>query len=290
MRLAVSTYSMWRWMDERGRTLEQALEWIKAAGVDGVEFVGVGAKEGQDALALAKRLRERCADLGLAVAGYCTGAEFLVADGEQRKAVEAVKREVDVAAALGATNMRHDVTRGPEDAQATTIDEVVRRVAPAVREVTEHAATLGVRTSVENHGFYLQTAERVERLVDGVGHPNFAVTLDLGNFLCLDQDPVAAAERLASRAIMVHAKDFHVRPKADLPLPGWFATPTAIALRGAIVGHGAIDLKRSLAALQKAGYRGFLSLEFEGIEDPENSIRMGLDWLRARIGAAASAK
>lgn len=285
MRLAISTYSLWRWMSERGKSLDDALQWIKAAGVEGVEFVGLGEGAEQDPIARAKELRQRCADLGLIVAGYCVGAEFLVDGPAQRGAVDDVKRQVDIAAALGATNMRHDVTRGPTDPAATSFDEVLERVAPAVRAVTEHGAALGVRTSVENHGFYLQTADRVARLVEAVGHPNFAVTLDLGNFLCLDQDPVASAARLAGKAIMVHAKDFHVRPKADLPLPGWFATPTAIALRGAMVGHGTIDTKRQLAILRDAGYRGFVSLEFEGLEDPEFGIRTGLDWLRARIAA-----
>ena len=284
MRLAISTYSLWRWMSERGKTLDDALVWIKSLGVDGVEFVGL-SQDGGDPIARAKELRSRCAGLGLTVAGYCVGAEFLVDDAEQRKAIDAVKREVDVAFALGATNMRHDVTRGPQAGAETSFDEVLQRVVPAVRAVTEHGAAVGVRTSVENHGFYLQTAERVERLVDAVGNRNFAVTLDLGNFLCLDQDPVASAQRLASKAIMVHAKDFHVRPKTDLPLPGWFATPTEIALRGAIVGHGVIETKRQLAILRDAGYRGFVSLEFEGIEDPEAGVRMGVEWLKARIAA-----
>jgi hypothetical protein len=39
--------------------------------------------------------------------------------------------------------------------------------------VTEFAAGLGVRTMIENHGYYMQDSERVKRLVEAVGHPNF---------------------------------------------------------------------------------------------------------------------
>ena len=31
MKLAVSTYSLWRWRKENGKTLEQSLEWINRA-------------------------------------------------------------------------------------------------------------------------------------------------------------------------------------------------------------------------------------------------------------------
>ena len=80
---------------------------------------------------------------------------------------------------------------------------------------------------------------------------------------------------------MAHAKDFHVKPKSAMPPTGWFATPTKIALRGAIAGHGVLDLPAQIKLLKNAGYNGFLSLEFEGIEEPTTAIKLGLDYLRA---------
>ncbi len=123
----------------------------------------------------------------------------------------------------------------------------------------------------------------MEKLLKTVNHPNFRLTLDMGNFLCVDDDPVAAVARLVKYAVMVHAKDFHVRPKAAMPPSGWFRTPRSIALRGAIVGHGAIDVPRQLRLITKAGYDGYLSLEFEGMEEPMQGIRLGLDFLRREL-------
>jgi sugar phosphate isomerase/epimerase len=288
MKLAVSTYSLSRWRREQRKSLEESLDWIAKAGVQGVEFAGLDDQAPADPVTRAKALGAYARKLGLEVPSYCVGAEFLVPPAEQRAVIAQVKREVDVAAALGVRSMRHDVTRGPKAGDERTFAQVLAAVAPAVREVTEYAKTLGIITSVENHGFYLQTAQRVEALVKAVKHPNFRVTLDMGNFLCLDQDPVKAVARLTKYAVMVHAKDFHVRPKKRTPPSGWFATPKSIALRGAIVGHGVIDVPAQIKLLQRAKYDGFLSLEFEGIEDPTAGITLGLDYLRQLIGAKAS--
>jgi sugar phosphate isomerase/epimerase len=129
----------------------------------------------------------------------------------------------------------------------------------------------------------MQAAARCERLVEAVGHPNFGITLDMGNFLCVNEDPVEAVARLAKYAVMAHVKDFHLKPKKQRPPTGWFDTPTPIALRGAIVGHGVIDVPAQIKLLKRAKYDGYLSLEFEGMEDPLLAVRAGLDYLRPLV-------
>lgn len=294
MHLAISTYSLSRWRRENNKTLEQSLDWIASAGVSAVEFSGLDDRPAANPLRRAAALRRRCEKLNLRVAGYCVGAELLVEVPLQRRVIDDLKQHVDIAAALGAPTMRHDVTRGPKkpaDAAAhagrsPTLAQVLTRVVPAIREVSDYAQSHGIRTSLENHGFYMQPSRTVEKLLLAVAHPNFALTMDMGNFLCVNEDPVAAVRRLAKYAIMVHAKDFHVRPRRTIPATGWFATPTSIALRGAIAGHGVIDIPAQLKLLKKAGYDGYLSLEFEGMEEPTLAVRLGLDYLRRELASA----
>ena len=280
MKLAVSTYSLWRWQKENGKTLEQSLEWIAENDVKGVEFVAPIAGDGQDLIKRARALRKRCEKLRLAIVSYCVGAELLVPADEQRKTIERLKREVDAAAELGAASMRHDVTRGTG---AKSFHATLKTVVPAIREVADYGASRGVKTSLENHGFYMQSSERVEKLIKAVDHRNYGLTIDLGNFLCVNEDPTAATRRLAKHVIMAHAKDFHVKPKKEMPPTGWFATPTEICLRGAIAGHGVLDLPAQIKLLKRAGYDSWLSLEFEGMEEPATGIRLGLDYLRQFI-------
>jgi sugar phosphate isomerase/epimerase len=278
MKLSVSSYSLSRWMRENNKSLNQAIDWI-AAHAKGIEFSGLDMKEGEDPIRKAKAVRKRCEKLGLAIVGYCTGANMFQPTAKQQKQeIERVKREVDVAATLGVKNMRHDVMYGfPENWKGPkTLGEALKQVVPAIREIADYAQPLGVKTSLENHGFYMQAPDRVEKLIQTVNHPNYGLTIDLGNFLCVNSDPVEAAKQLSKYAIHAHIKDFHVKPKKQIPSAGWFITPTTIALRGAIIGHGNIDLAASLKHLKKAGYKGWLSLEFEGIEEPTFAVAEGL--------------
>ena len=281
MTLAVSTYSLLNWRKENGKTFEQSLDFIATTGVRAVEFAPIG-DEADLITRRAGALRKRCDRLGLAICSYCVGAEFLVPARKQTQLVERLKRDIDVGAVLGVRTMRHDVTRGEG---APAFAEAVRAVAPAIRAVADCAQAKGIKTSLENHGFYMQASKRVEQLIKAVAHPNFGLTIDLGNFLCVNENPTDATRRLAKHVIMAHAKDFHVKLKKQMPPAGWFATPTPIALRGAIAGHGALDLPAQLKLLKQAKYQGYLSLEFEGMEEPAMAVRQGLDYLRKITGA-----
>jgi sugar phosphate isomerase/epimerase len=270
--------------------LEQSLEWIAREGrVEGVEFAGTLTDDAKDLPKRAAALRKRCEKLDLTICSYCVGAELLVPLPQQKVVVERLKREVDTAAELGVPSMRHDVTRGFGDNAkglkiAKSFEAAVKHVVPAIREVSEYAKRKTIKTSLENHGFYMQESKRVEKLIKAVGHPNYGLTIDLGNFMCVNENPVDATKRLAKYVIMAHAKDFHVKPKGKMPASGWFATPTEICLRGAIAGHGELDLPVLLKLLKKAGYDGWLSLEFEGMEEPARGVQLGLDYLRAVLG------
>lgn len=39
---------------------------------------------------------------------------------------------------------------------------------------------LGVTASIEDHGFFMNSSERVKRLLQAVDSPNFKMTLDVG--------------------------------------------------------------------------------------------------------------
>jgi sugar phosphate isomerase/epimerase len=285
MKLAVSTYSLARWQPTRRVSLKRQIDRIAQFGVQGIEFAGSPIPTKQNARAM----RQHCERVGLEVAGFCVGAELLAPKAQQRLAVAQLKRDVDIAEALGCQSMRHDVTRGFEAYKRyrgpKTFSRALKIISPAIREVADYAADRGITTTLENHGFYMQASKRVVKLIETVNHDNFALTMDMGNFLCVNENPVEAARRAVKKAVMVHTKDFHVRSKMNMPPTGWFATPTPIALRGAIVGHGAIDIPAQLRILQRANYRGFLSLEFEGIEEPAFAIEQGLNYLRQQLKA-----
>ena len=103
----------------------------------------------------------------------------------------------------------------------------------------------------------------------------------MGNFLCADERPAIAVGLVAPYAFYVHAKDFIVK-NAAMPNPGacFFRSRNGNYLRGTILGHGDVPVVHCLAALKNAGYEGYISIEFEGVEETYLALSTGLNNLR----------
>ena len=298
MKLGVSSYSYGRLVRQGQFTQLEAIALAAKTGFDFIEFAVLDVPEGEDILDYAKRVRAECERVGLAMGNYTIGADFINGSGGD---VEAEARrlftEVDVAVALGAPGMRHDVTSGirqdpatarVSQAPAESFASLVPLLAKGCRMVTEYAAEHGIRTMSENHGRFSQDSERMEMLITAVDHPNYGALIDMGNFMVVDEDPAKAVGRLAPYAFHVLAKDFHFKSgqEAD-PGEGWFGTRGNNKLRGAIIGHGVVPVKQCLGILKQAGYTGDVAIEFEGMEDPLLGIRVGYDNLKAYLADLA---
>ena len=137
----------------------------------------------------------------------------------------------------------------------------------------------------ENHGYFSQDAARVEKLINTVAHPNFGALVDLGNFMCADENPNLSVGILAPYAKHVHCKDF-LWKSGDVTDPGegWFRTRGGNYLRGTIIGHGEARVAQSLFVLKKAGYDGYVTVEFEGMEDNLRGIALGKKNLQRFLG------
>jgi inosose dehydratase len=120
----------------------------------------------------------------------------------------------------------------------------------------------------------MQGSERVQRLVLAVDRENFRTTLDVGNFLCVDEDPVSAVQNNLPFASMVHMKDFYIRE--SVPCDGWINTTHGRYLRGAIVGLGDVDIPKIIKMIKAFGYDGYVSIEFEGWEDCRMGSKIGM--------------
>lgn len=173
------------------------------------------------------------------------------------------------------SKMRHDVAQSA-DRSIGNFNKQLERMAEACRQIADYALTYGITTSVENHGYFVQHSDRVQALIQAVDRPNFRTTLDVGNFMCADENSVAAVKNNISYASMVHIKDFYLRPSHQNPGQGWFQTLQGNYLRGAIVGHGDIDMREVLRVIKDSGYDGYISLEFEGMEECKTGTLIGL--------------
>ncbi|PUA38424.1 sugar phosphate isomerase/epimerase [Paenibacillus elgii] len=281
MKLGLSTYSLYRAIDKKELTVTEAIRWIADNGGEHVEIVPIGY-DLTDNPGLIEDIRKTADQAGLDISGYAVGANFVQATPEAyEQEIEKTMRQVDIARDLGVKRMRHDVASRPiPETSIRQFEADLPRLVEACRRIADYAAQFDIVTSVENHGFYLQASDRVLRLVHEVDRANFKTTLDIGNFLCVDEDPVSAVLNNIPFASMVHLKDFYRRPSYRNPGEGWFKSTHGNFLRGAIVGQGDIDMPEVVRVLKASGYDGYLSVEFEGMEDPRTGSRIAMDNVR----------
>ncbi len=283
MKLGLSSYSLDRDIADGKLTLPDSIDFAARNGAECLELVPLAFRFDDPKThaidhAFIAQVKRRALDAGVELVNYSVPANLLKDGQEQEDEIKRVCHQVDIAAELGVPQMRHDIAssrRPPEQNRLADFDVLLPKMIQAAKRISEYARGRGVRTLIENHGFFVNGCDRVERVLNGVGSDNYGLLLDTGNFICVDEDPAAAAALLAYRCQMVHLKDFYVR-RND---PGdstqfhhgghWFRSRGGKYLRGAILGHGDLDVHAALRALKNAGYAGNIVVEFEGMEDAQ---------------------
>ena len=113
MKIGISSYSFSRLV--RAGEMEQIAVIARAReiGFDVIEFSTIAVPEGKTLPDFAGELREEAGRVGIEIANYTIGADFLKGSGGDVQAeIARVREEVDVAEILGTPGMRHDATGG----------------------------------------------------------------------------------------------------------------------------------------------------------------------------------
>jgi len=290
MKLSVSSYSYQQAIKAGKMTQLDVVKAAAESGFAGIDFIDLrpdvnATPTFDEQIDYAKRIREAAERYGVEIVAYTVGANLY---GGSREADDAeVKRlcgQADVAAAMGATLMRHDACWSEKGTgRLIPFGKMLPTLAENARRVTEYAQTLGVRTCTENHGFVAQDSDRMEALYLAVGHENYGLLVDIGNFACADEDSTAAVSRLAPYAFHVHAKDFRIyRFGTDVPTgESSFSTRACNRLAGCAIGEGDIPVRQCVEILKRAGYDGYLTVEYEGSEDCFAGIARGYQNLKS---------
>ena len=275
-RVGTSTYSFWHFGKNPHdlRDVEKCIDLAADMGFDGVEILQQQLTD--QSPGYLQRLKRRAFFLGLDLMGLSTHQTFLSPDKEQRqKNVDLTTHQIELAYALGIPTMRVNTgrwgttrnfaelmrNRGIEPPlSGHTDEEAFPWVIDAFGQCLTAAEKCGVTLGLENHWGLGRTPEGVLRVVNALNSPWLQVTLDTGNFL---EDPYDKLEMLAPKAALVQAKTYF---GGGL----WYTLD--------------LDYDRIAALLRKAGYRGYISLEFEGKEDPRTGVPKSLALLRKAFG------
>jgi len=279
MQLAISSYSFHRFgRGPEGDVRPSFPEMIEACarfGVDGIELLGLHfADTERKTLAALKQCALRN---GVALVAVSAHHNFVQPDPEKRRQeIDKLCRWVDVAHELGAPAVRafggRWATRPDfgEFMAAGGIEPPLEGyseadgyawTAEAFKIASYYAGRQGVTLLLENHWGFTGTAAGVLRILQDVSSPWLKAVLDTGNFnFCAD--PYAEMAALAPHSLMVHAKTY---------------------VGGGLYYTAELEYRRIAQLLQQAGFRGYLSLEFEGHAHPDHGIPESLALLRAAL-------
>jgi len=269
-RIAVSTYSYWRYRRDSRLPIEECIDLAAQAGFDGVEILHVQMQ--QEDNAYLQMLKRRALVNGLDLCGFSTHQGFVSPDPDVRqKNVDHTLHCIELAYKLGIPTIRVNTGRWGTTKNFDTLmankgieprlegysdDDGFKWVVDSFEKCLKKAEQNGVVLGLENHWGLGRTAEGVLRILDQIDSPWLQVTADTGNFL---EDQYAQFEAIASKAVFVQAKTY-------------FGGGTWYTLD--------IDYDRIAEMLRKVDYRGYISLEFEGKESHETAIPKSLSLLR----------
>ena len=280
MKISVSSYSFHQYIKVGKMTVLECVAKAKEMGFDGIEFTDLPGETLEDQKKLAAEIAAEAERVGIEINAYTIKGD-LYQDNEADSDAE-VKRlcgQLDVAKLLGAKVMRHDVCyKLGTTGNSRSFDLMLPTIAANARRVTEYGQSIGIRTCTENHGYIAQDSDRVERLFNAVAHDNYGLLVDMGNFICADENPITAVSRVAPYAIHVHIKDMMVR---STPIGRCnHMTRGGNYYCGTVVGEGDIPVLQCLRIIKRAGYDSYVSLEYEGAEDCIDGIARGLANIR----------
>lgn len=249
MKTACSSWSYHRTI-EAGRMNQ--MSWLKqcaALELDGVELLGHHFPS-QDREYLVP-LKKACADLYLTIAMVSASSHLTVSDDAERaNEVAKIGQWVETAAFLGAPLVRFFCGSGPELEAGGP--ELYRKVVASLKQVCELGRKHGIVMALENHGN--TTADQLLSLHRDVASDYLKFTLDTGNFpphSTVGPSTYPSIQRCAHLAAIVHAKFFNVAPDgADKDF----------------------DWRKIRQILAGAGFRGFLSIEYEGDDADEPAV------------------
>lgn len=270
VKLALSTYSYWHFREPKV-PVEAVITYASDLGVSGVDILHRQMES--ESPGYLHYLKRHAFLNGISLISLSIHQSFVSPDADtRRKNVEHTRRCIELAARLGIPSIRLNSGRwgtvssfdqlmaleGEEPPlPGYTEEDAFEWCIDCIEQCVPVAESCGVVLALENHWGLTRKPEGVLRIVNAIDSPWLGVLMDTGNFLT---DPYDDLRQLAPKAVLVHAKTYFGGGE-------WYTLD--------------LDYDRIAGILAAAGYRGYVSLEFEGKETPETGVPKSLALLRA---------
>lgn len=263
MKIGVSTLACDGW------TLEHAINVCRDNGIEALEIrMGIHewSKENQEEKEL-RAVYEKIREAGMVVSDLATG---IVVTEYDEKALLELERCAQIASIWKCEGLRIMLgnfrTTWSELLQTMDYEEIIRWIRAADRIMELHGTKLWIETHNE-----FATGESLEKLIEDSGCMNCQLIWDIMHPLEAGEMVEQTMSHMKRWLAHVHIKDG--KPWEDKNLANYQYTR---------IGDGTIPIESIIILLRENGYRGYCSLEWEGIWrkelrgegfEPETAIR-----------------
>ncbi len=281
IKLGIATYSYWHFRDPKV-SIETVIDKAAEIGVEGLDILhrqmDIPEKEPltPEHRSYLRKLKRHAFRNGVSPVCLSIHQDFVQKQPEQmRQQVEHTHKCIEIAYEIGIPCVRINSgrwktinsfddlmkARGIEPIPpGWTEDEGFQSCISGIEQCLGKAEQCGVILAVENHWGLSRTPEGQLRIVNGISSPWFGALMDTGNFM---EDPYDKLKMIAPKTVYAQAKTYYGGGE-------WYTLD--------------LDYKRIAKILYDADYCGFVSLEFEGKEDPDIAVPKSIALLREAFG------
>lgn len=282
IKLGIATYSYWHFKTEKV-PIETVIDKTAELGVEGLDILhrqmDLPEREPLTAAhrSYLQKLKNHAFHNGVDLVCLSIHQNFVSPNAEARqKEIEHTHKCIEIAYELGVPCIRLNSgrwntiksfddlmkARGIEPIlPGHTEDDGFKWCIECIEKCIPKAEQCGVVLALENHWGLSRTPEGQLRIVNAVPSPWLGALMDTGNFL---EDPYDKLTMIAPRTVYAQAKTYYGGGE-------WYTLN--------------LDYHRIARILSDAGYTGYVSLEFEGKEDPNIAVPKSIQLLRKTIGA-----
>jgi sugar phosphate isomerase/epimerase len=237
-------YSFRKYLESGRMSMEDFIRKGVELGVTGVDMTAYWLKS-TDPEYLAG-LRHLAFQNDVPFSGAACGANMAKPDAAGRaETLEEIKKWVDATERLGASHLRVFAGQLPKGA---TAEQAITWTVEVMKAACDYSALKGITLGVEDHSGITQTADVCLEIMRRVNSPYAGINLDISHF------------------IPSPAHDAYAQIEACIP----FATHTHIHH---VFDDGTpVDFDRVWRLFAQGGYKGYMSLEYEGEEDAMTAV------------------
>lgn len=278
----MKTFSIGVLLESFKQPLEESLSSAKKLGAQGIQVYATYGERAPENMStqMRKDFLHKVQDHGLCISALCGDLGKGFGNKELNpELIEKSKRILDMAKELETNIVTTHIGVVPDE----DTHPRYKIMQEACKELSAYADSLDAHFAIETGP---EKATVLKRFLDTLQSKGVAVNLDPANLIMVKgDDPVAAVYTLQDYIVHTHAKDgrmlYHrnaeevygvIPSQEDLKGPSYIELP---------LGEGDVPFPAYLKALKEIGYKGFLTIEREVGENPDQDILKAAKYLNS---------